>query len=320
MSLVSRFRFPRGSPRGCALLALSLLPAVHAQPAADPTPVFSVDVRLVNVELSVRGSTGALVSGLKKEDFDVYEDGVSQEIRSFSRDQDLPLTLGLIVDRSGSQDGLQGQNFDTAVAFLRRILRPQDRALLVGFGDRLRLLQDFTSNARKLELALLEAGKIYDRSPRIGPAETRIGGTAINDVVYWTAKEKFEQETGRKALIMISDGEENSCKFRVADAVEELQRADVLFYGLNNGGNEGNRKKQPNVLPYLCDDAGGHEFRVGAGPLDAALEQIEAELRGLYSLSYVSAHPGPAGAFRKIEIRCKYAGLTVRARPGYIER
>lgn len=291
-------------------------PSTQAQ-AADKAPVFSVEVPLVNVAFSVRGPSGNLVSGLTKDDFEIYEDGVRQEVRNFSRDQDTPLTLGLVIDRSGSQSELEGPNFDVAVAFLRGILRPRDQALVVGFGDRLRLLHDFTNKPHDLELAILEAAKIYDSAPRIGPAVSRNGGTAVNDVVYWTTRDKFENLAGRKALIMIGDGEENSSKLRVAEVTEELQRADVLFYGLNNGGNAQARKHHPDVLPYLCEDSGGREFRVGSGPLKSAFDQIEAELRGLYSIGYISSSPGQPGQFRKIEIRTKFQGLTVKNRPGY---
>jgi Ca-activated chloride channel family protein len=285
--------------------------------AQDKQPVFSVDVRLVNVAFSVRGPSGNLVSGLTKDDFELYEDGARQEIRNFSRDLDTPLTLGLMIDRSGSQEGLEGQNLETAAAFLRRILRAQDRALVVGFGNRIKLLHDFTSTARELELAILEAAWNYGKSPGIGPNEMREGGTAVNDAVYWTTKEKLETLPGRKALIMIGDGEENSSKLRVAEVIRKLQQADVLLYGLSNGGSPQAHKHHPNVLPYLCEDSGGREFRVGSGPLKDAFDQIEAELRGLYSLGYVSSHPDQPGRFRKIEIRTKFQGLTVKNRPGY---
>jgi Ca-activated chloride channel family protein len=294
--------------------------SARPQQAPDKEPVFSVDVRLVNVAFSVRGHSGNLVSGLTKGDFDIYEDGVRQEVRNFSRDEDSPLVLGLILDRSGSQSDLEGSNFDTAAGFLRRLLRSQDRALVVGFGDRIRLLHDFTSNSRELEMAILEAAKIYDGAQRLGPSVTRNGGTAVNDAVYWTTKEKLENVAGRKALVIIGDGEENSSKLRVAEAVEELQRADVLLYGLNNGGNPGNRRRHPNVLPYLCEDSGGREFRVGTASLSEAFDRIEAELRGLYSIGYVSSQPGQPGQFRKIEIRTKFQGLTVKSRPGYFVR
>ena len=287
------------------------------QQAQDKQPVFSVDVRLVNVAFSVRGPSGNLVSGLTKDDFELYEDGVRQEIRNFSRDLDTPLTLGLLIDRSGSQEGLEGQNLETAAAFLRRILRAQDRALVVGFGNRIKLLHDFTSTARELELAILEAAWNYGKAPGIGPNQMREGGTAVNDAVYWTTREKLETLPGRKALIMIGDGEENSSKLRVAEVTRKLQQADVLLYGLSNGGSPQAHKHHPNVLPYLCEDSGGREFRVGSGPLKDAFDQIEAELRGLYSVGYISSHPGQPGQFRKIEIRTKFQGLTVKNRPGY---
>lgn len=283
----------------------------------DKQPVFSVDVRLVNVAFSVRGPSGNLVSGLARDDFEIYEDGILQEVRNFSRDQDTPLTLALLIDRSGSQDGLEGENLNTAAAFLRRILRPQDRALVVGFGNRIKLLHDFTNKSRELELAVLEAAWNYAKSPDVGPSVMRQGGTAVNDAVYWTTKELFKYSPGRKAIIMIGDGEENSSRLRVAEVTQELQRADVLLYGLNNGGSPQAHKRHPNVLPYLCEDSGGREFLVASGPLKDAFDQIEAELRGLYSIGYVSSHPGAPGQFRKIGIKTKHPGLTTRSRPGY---
>jgi len=303
-----------------AALACSF--AFAQEPAQTPqtAPVFSVDVQLVNVAFSARGPSGNLVSGLTKDDFELYEDGVRQEIRNFSRDLDTPLALGLIIDRSGSQEGLEGQNLETAAAFLRRILRPQDRALVIGFGNRIKLLHDFTNVARELEIAILEASWNYGKSPTVGPSVMREGGTAVNDAVYWTAREKFADLPGRKALIMIGDGEENSSQLRVVEVTRELQQADVLLYALNNGGSSEPHKRHPNVLPYLCEDSGGREFRVGTGPLGDAFDQIEAELRGLYSIGYVSSQPVRAGQFRKIEIRAKHPGLTVKSRPGYYAR
>jgi Ca-activated chloride channel family protein len=311
----------------CAL-ALAFTVGADAQAPADATqsstpakdPVFSVDVPLVNVAFSVRDAAGGLVSGLSKTDIEVYEDGVRQEIRNFSHDQDTALSLGLALDRSGSQSDLEADNFQTAVAFLHRILRPQDNALLVGFGNRIKLLHEFTSNSRELEMAILDANHIYDGVPRVGPQVERSGGTAVNDAVFWIVHEKFFYLPGRKALVMIGDGEENSSKFRVSTSIEELQRADVLFYGLNNGGNAGQRKRHPNVMPYLAEGSGGREFRVGSGSLKEAFDQIEAELRGLYSVGYISSRPGKAGEFRKIEIRASDKKLSVRNRPGYYVR
>jgi Ca-activated chloride channel family protein len=311
----------------CAL-ALAFTVGAGAQAPADATqsstpakdPVFSVDVPLVNVAFSVRDAAGGLVSGLSKTDIEVYEDGVRQDIRNFSHDQDTALSLGLVLDRSGSQSDLEADNFQMAVAFLRRILRAQDNALLVGFGNRIKLLHDFTSNSRELEMAILDANHIYDGVPRVGPQVERSGGTAVNDAVFWIVHEKFFYLPGRKALVMIGDGEENSSKFRVSTSIEELQRADVLFYGLNNGGNAGQRKRHPNVMPYLAEGSGGREFRVGSGSLKEAFDQIEAELRGLYSVGYISSRPGKAGEFRKIEIRASDKKLSVRNRPGYYVR
>ena len=305
----------------CAVVAAAQAPAEGTQPPAPAKdPIFSVDVPLVNVAFSVRDAAGGLPSGLSKTDFELYEDGVRQEIRNVSRDQDTPLSLALLLDRSGSQSDLEADNFQTTVAFLCRILRPQDRALVVGFGNRIKLLYEFNSSPQELEMAILDAGHVYDGVPRVGPQVDRSGGTAVNDAVFWTVREKFYYLPGRKALVMIGDGEENSSKSRVTTAIEEMQRADVLFYGLNNGGNSGQRNRHPNVMPYLAEGLGGREFRVGSGSLKDAFDQIEAELCGLYSVGYISSRPCSAGEFRKIEIRASDERLSVRNRPGYYVR
>lgn len=300
----------------CATLTAAC--SLSAKPQQEAR--FTSDVALVNVDFTVRDASGALKTDLKASDVEVYENGVKQEIRFFSRDEQTALNLALVLDRSGSQSDLEDENFQTAIDFLRRILRRGDRALAVGFGNRIKLLEDFTSDARELELALLDAGKIYDSVPRLGPAVSRDGGTAVDDAVFWTARERFNDAIGRKAIIMIGDGEENSSQYTTKIAIDELRRTGVLFYGLNNGGNTGKRRHRANVMPYLAEGSGGREFRAGSGSWKEAFAQIEAELRGLYTLAYAPSGSGKAGEYHKIEVRPLDRTLTARGRPGYFSR
>jgi VWFA-related protein len=295
-------------------------PQSPADPAAQQAPTFSVDVRLVNVAFSVRDATGAFVSGLKREDFDIFEDGLRQEIGHFSRDQDTPLSLGLIVDRSSKQNQLEGRNAAAAIDFLQRLLRPQDKALLVFFDNRLRLLHDFTSEATPLEIALVQSRGTFDSSLPLGPSEARGRGAATCDVVYWTTKEKFENLTGRKALVVIGGGEDSSSKRSVLETATELQSADVVLYGLNYGANSHSSSARANAMNTLCEQSGGTEFHVTLETLGNAFDKMETELRSLYSLAYSPSAAGQPGQFHRIEIRAKRNGLTVHSRPGYYAR
>lgn len=120
------------------------------------------------------------------------------------------------------------------------MLRPEDRAFVAAFGNRIRLIQDSTASLDELERALKQVQKVYERSPRFGPNDKREGGSAVLDAVYWPVGEKLRDIPGRKALIMIGDGKENASRMTMADVIGQLQAPDVLFYGLlNEGGNRG---------------------------------------------------------------------------------
>ena len=139
--------------------------------------------------------------------------------------------------------------------------------------------------------------------------------------MYWSAREFLVKVNGRKALIMIGDGKENASKKRTADVIETLQNADILFYGLDNGGNDmpGSRELH-NRMPLVADETGGHEFELAKTPLREAFAAIETELRSLYSAGYVSTNPARDGRFRRIEVKLKDPDLRGRARPGYYAR
>jgi Ca-activated chloride channel family protein len=300
--------------RAVVCLAAAVLASAQEQP-----PTFHTGVDLVNVAFSVRDRAGRLVNGLGREDFELYEDGVRQEIRVFSRDQDTPLTVGLVIDRSGSQEGFEEDNIRIAAGFFRRMLREQDQAFVVAFGNRIRQVCGMTNSVERLERALRNMDELYDEAPRIGPRVSRTGGSAVFDAIYWTVAEKLLDTDGRKALIMLGDGRENASRRRFNDTIEMLQSSGVLFYGLDNGGTRRGMKDR-NRMPELAEQSGGREFKTGAAPLDEAFAEIERELRTMYAIGYVSSNTRHDGRFRRIEVRPRDRRLVVRARPGYYAR
>jgi Ca-activated chloride channel family protein len=302
------------------LLALFPFTAgLAAQIAQEPpTAKFSVDVGLVNVAFSVRNHSGSLIADLTRDDVEITEDGVLQQLKHFATERDTPLTLGIVIDLSPSQHGFEDENAYVAVAFLKRILRDQDRAFIVAFGNNIRLIAPPGNSLDALDQALQTMRDKFDGATRVGPRVDRKGGSAVLDAIYWSAAEQLAQVGGRKALIMIGDGKENASRKRTADVIELLQNADVLFYGLDNGGLDmPGSGELHNHMPLVADETGGHEFELAKTSLRDAFAAIEQELRALYSAAYVSTNPARDGPFRQIEVKLKDANLRGRARPGY---
>jgi Ca-activated chloride channel family protein len=169
--------------------------------------VIRVDVRLVNVTFSVRDAQGTLVTNLTKDDFEALDDGVPQTIAFFARSADLPLTLGLIVDMSASQEHFMKQHRHDLQEFLKDVLTPRDRAFLICFGNRLRVASDFSASADELADGLKRFEHDSHSMPEIGPPDSRDLGTAFYDSLYYSITEKLAKAEGaRKAIIMFSDG------------------------------------------------------------------------------------------------------------------
>src|SRR5262249_7415792 len=177
-------------------------PLLHSPQSQD---TLKVTVDLVNVQLSVTDRHGRFVPGLTAQDFKVEEDGRRQEIRNFARENELPLTLALLIDTSPSVRPVFDEEKLTAASFLESILREKDLALVIGFDQSVTLLQDYTENLKLLKRAIDEL--------EIG------GGTSIYDAVYLASKEKLTDEAGRKAIILISDGEDTTSKTKLTEAL-----------------------------------------------------------------------------------------------------
>jgi Ca-activated chloride channel family protein len=305
------------------LLLPVLLPLVSV---AQPT--IRVDVQLVNMGFSVRDAQGRLVPDLSESDFEVSEDGAPQKIAFFARSADVPLNLGLIVDISGSQAAFLKQHHKDLRAFLDLVLTARDRAFLVCFSNRPRLVAAYTSSGKKLVDALEGYENIGYRSdyPILGTLEIPTGGTVFYDAIYHAARQMFQNtEQGRRALIIFSDGEDNASAHHMLDAIEAAQSNDVLLFcirytDIRNGRPNSRNKYGTSVMERIAIETGGADFDAGARDLAAHFREIGAQLRSSYELAY---HPGAGqndGTFHKVRISVKRPNLTVRAKTGYYAR
>ena len=283
-----------------------------------------VDVRLVNAAFTVRDANGKLVNGLTKDDFDLLEDGVPQEIKFFSRSSDLPLRLGLLLDGSGSQRSFNKAHHKDLEKFVEATLDTRDRALLLGFGNRLRVAADFTGSASAVIKGLthFEKGRFHGME-QLDRDGKRSGGTAVFDAVAAVSRQKLKQFAGeRKAIVLLSDGEDNASVHSLSDAIEAAQGADAPIYTvryteIRHGVASRRNREGADAMDRLAEETGGTAFDATTGNVEKQLARIGEELRNLYDIGYTSSNAGGEGQFRKITIRAKKAGLKVRAKGGY---
>jgi VWFA-related protein len=287
---------------------------------AQDTPVFSTDVKVVNVLATVRNKTGSLVGGLSQEDFLLSEDGRPQTIRYFARESDLPLTLGLMVDTSASQRRVMDAERGASLRFLDHAFREnQDHVFIMQFDTSVQLRQPLTSSVRKLDDALAYVDTETMRQLRLQGG----GGTLLYDAVVEASDEMMKKLRGRKALIVLSDGVDFGSNATLKDAVEAAQRADTLVYsilysdpgayGIFGGGGDGKR-----VLERLSNDTGGSFFEVSKKQtVDQVYDILQEELRNQYNLGYVSDQPVTRSEFRTIQLTAKQKILVVQARHQY---
>ena len=287
-------------------------------------PRFQVDVNLVNVTFTVRTARGELIADLAKEDFEVFEDGAPHAIKFFARHSDLPLTLGLLLDSSGSQKDFIKSHRRDIQQFLRDVIEPRDRAFLVCFGNYLRLVSDWTSSVPEF----MDALQRYERGardlPQLGPPEDRVQGTAFYDALYHAAAQKLKDvEASRSAVVVFSDGEDNSSAHHMLDAIEAAQAADSPVYSIrytHRGRLNARNKYGIRVMARISRETGGSDYDAAEGDMRSAFHQIGTELRSMYELAYVSSNPVRDGAFRKVVVKVNRPGLIVRSKTGYFAR
>ena len=321
-------------PRKPNILFAAIL-ALPVSLAAQSVPVFKAETHLIDSTISVHDRDGGLVHDLSKEDLIILEDGVPQTIRYFSRAEDLPLSIGLIVDVSGSQEKFVKDHERDIAQFLKQTLLPEDRVFAVCFGNHLRLVSDWARGSSTGQEATLAALTDYDRGkrdkptrdiPEIGPKEDRDLGTAFNDAVYFATTEKMANiQHRRKVLVVFSDGEENSSEHDLVDTIEAAQNNDVLVYAirytqLSHGKMNARDRYGMRELDHLTQQTGGKSYDSHAMQVSQAFAEISGELRSLYAVAYHSTNPARDGAFRKVVIQPKRSGIVLRARAGYYAR
>lgn len=291
-------------------------------------PAYRADVHLVNIGFSVRDTQGRLVTNLTQDDVEVLEDGVPQKIAFFARSEDVPLTLGLVVDVSGSQGSFLKPHEKDLRTFLRAALAPKDRAFLLCFGNHLRLVADYSTPGRDLAEALAGFDHVKDATayPELGPKEIRTEGTAFYDAIYYSSVQMLANtEGGRRALIVFSDGEDNSSAHHMLDAIEAAQANNVLLFcvrytEVKNQRLNGRNKYGMSVMARIAKETGGADFDARGEGLAENFKEIGEQLRSAYELAYHSSNTASDDTFHKISIRAKDASLTVRAKTGYYAR
>jgi len=284
---------------------------------AAPPGQIRVQVNTVSIFATVRDKHKSIVTGLKQDDFQVFEDGQPQEITNFSADSDLPITLGMLIDTSGSEYYMLSAEKDAASRFYGRVLRKGDLGMVMTFDTDVDLLADFTDDRAVLNRAINRAqinvpvGGVLVQ----GPLPTSgTGGTNFYDAVYLAAHDKLSGEAGRKAIVVLTDAEDTGSKIKLQDAIDAAQRTDTVVHILLISADGGDQS----VAKRLTDETGGRMIVVrNERNLEQAFDQISEELRSQYTLGYTPSNKSHDGAYRKIKVEMKDKEYSALARRGY---
>jgi VWFA-related protein len=297
-------------------LALSLLaPAVAQEPAQVPT--LKATVNLVNLFATVRDKNKHIVGDLEQKDFKIYEENQEQKIAFFSKEVTLPITLGLLIDTSGSERNRLGAEQEAATRFMERVMRKGDEAMVISFDFDVDLLVDFTDDPAQIARAINRA-RIGAVSGGVtpGPIPSSIGGTHFYDAVYLACNEKLATEAGRKALVIITDAQDEGSKVKLEEAIEAAQRTDTVVHVLLI--HDPGFSWRPDVAKKLSDETGGRTIELSSEKkLMEAFDQISEELRSQYTVGYYPENSVKDGKFRKIRVATTNKDYKILARKGY---
>jgi len=295
---------PCGGTRSLTVAALLLVPLwLTAQ------ETLRVTVRLVNVTATVRGPDGQLARALTREDFEVLDEGQAQAIRVFAREAEVPLSIALLLDISGSTAKDLKFEQDSASRFARSILREQDRIALFPFNDEVTQATAFTSSAIRLEQVL--------RSVRPG------GGTSLFDAIFLAA-EQLRKQQGRKVMILVTDGGDTTSHIGFKEALRAAQEADAVLYSIivvPIRSDAGRDTAGEHALQLLSEGTGGRFYTPeNAAQFDPVFAGIADELHTQYVLGFYADPNLAAGGYRRLQVRVLSPGFTVQARKGYYLR
>jgi VWFA-related protein len=325
-------------------LSLALAPTLHAQEAPSPggpppasdapsQPVdigdvqtLKVNVNLVNVYFSVRDKNG-YITNLHKDDCEIFEDKDLQKTKNFTQEKNLPLTIGILLDTSGSQQNVLPLEQQSGAEFLKDVLTPKDEAFLISFDVNVDLLADYTNSPREIKRAMDRATINTGAGSGSVTGNGNPRGTLLYDAVYLAAHDKLRQEAGRKIIVMLTDGGDQGSQETLKSSIEAAQKANAIVYvillsdrGFYGGGFGGINLADTGArdMQRLASETGGRVINVGNNgkKLEEAFDQIQDELRTQYLASYTPTNSKADGTFRTLKISCK-DGQKVQARKGY---
>jgi VWFA-related protein len=293
--------------------AASLFVRATRSSAQQEEPTFSSDVQVVNLLATVRNKNHEILRDLTKDDFQILENGRPQTIRYFTRESDLPLTIGLMVDTSMSQVKVLDAERGASLRFLDEVLREnKDHVFIMQFDLAVQTRQPLTGSRRDLSEALA----FIDTPTRNQLRSQYGGGTLLYDSIVDASHDIMTRQQGRKALIVLSDGGENGSDATISDAIEAAQRAETLIYTILFS--DGSYGANPGIMQRLAKETGGGYFEVSKKlSIDQVFALIQEDLRSQYSIGFVSDRPTAVSEFRKIQLTVKRPALVVQSRDRY---
>jgi VWFA-related protein len=301
-------------------------PNLQSQSNQDQLPQsqqpLKVQTTIVNVFATARDKHHSIITDLSQDDFKIQEDGVDQKIAFFSKEVNMPITLGLLIDTSASMDRMIDAEQDAASRFLREVMRPKDEAMVITFDFDVDLLADFTQDTGVLSSAIRRArvnsvggGGIV--TPGTIP-QGNAGGTDLYDAVYLACHDELASEAGRKGVIILTDAEDTGSKLRLQDAIEAAQRSDAVIHVLLISDRMATFGTGPGVARKMTEDTGGRVIDVhNEKSLEKAFDEISEELRSQYVLGYYPTNAARDGKFRKIQVTVTRPDVKILARKGY---
>jgi VWFA-related protein len=327
-----------------AVFTLVLAPILHAQEAPAPggpppasdaaaqpvdigdTQTLKVQVNLVNVYFSVRDKSG-FITNLHKDDCSIFEDKAPQKTKNFTQEKNLPLTIGILLDTSGSQRNVLPLEQQSGAEFLKDVLTPKDEAFLISFDINVNLLADYTNSPREIRRSIDSAEINTGAGTGSVTGNGSARGTLLYDAVYLAAHDKLRQEAGRKILVLLTDGGDQGSQENLKTATEAAQKANAIVYvillsdrGFYGGGFGGINLADTGArdMERLASDTGGRVINVGNNgkKLQEAFDQIQDELRTQYLASFTPTNAKIDGTFRTLNITCQ-PGQKIQARKGY---